>query len=232
MWLTPTAQRGGSIAVARSMMHSGAYVMEDLHHVGGTPAVLKYLLQHGYLHGDCLTVTGRTVAENLRDVPDLTPGQVRVRARGTAGPRAAHRRGDLGERVVGGRTQSVVRPMERPIKASGHIQVLYGNLAPEGAVAKITGKEGLYFRGPARVFDNEQHMVLDPCVRNACAGPVRAGPVRAGPMRAGPMRAGSLRTTPPPAPYGCRARMTRGGCGGRPTHSSLASTAFKRVTWL
>ncbi len=108
---------------------SGKYVMEDLHNVGGTPAVMKYLLEKGLLNGDCLTVTGKTVAENLRDVPGLKPGQ------------------------------EVIMPLERPIKPSGHLQILRGNLAPGGAVAKITGKEGLRFAGPAKVFDGEEDML-------------------------------------------------------------------------
>ena len=108
---------------------SGKYVMEDLHKVGGTPAVMKYLLEQGLLDGDCLTVTGRTLAENLRDLPGLKPGQ------------------------------EVVMPLERPIKPRGHIQILRGNLAPGGAVAKITGKEGERFAGPARVFDAEEDML-------------------------------------------------------------------------
>ncbi len=105
---------------------SGRYVMEDLYRAGGVPAVMKLLLEHDLLHGDCLTVTGKTVAENLREVAPLTPGQ------------------------------DVIRPVDQPIKATGHIQILFGNLAEEGAVAKITGKEGDYFQGPARVFDNEE----------------------------------------------------------------------------
>jgi len=108
---------------------SGRYVMEDLHQVGGTPAVMKLLLEHGFLSGDCLTVTGRTLAENLAELPGLSAGQ------------------------------SIVRPPENPIKPSGHITILYGNLAPEGAVAKITGKEGLRFEGTARVFDSEEAML-------------------------------------------------------------------------
>ncbi|HEY8554217.1 MAG TPA: dihydroxy-acid dehydratase [Burkholderiales bacterium] len=108
---------------------SGRYVMEDLHRVGGIPAVMKYLLEHGLIDGSCMTVTGKTVAENLRDVPDLTPGQ------------------------------DVVMPLEKPLKPTGHIQILRGNLAPGGAVAKITGKEGTRFRGPARVFDSEEAML-------------------------------------------------------------------------
>ncbi|MFP5350764.1 MAG: dihydroxy-acid dehydratase [Gammaproteobacteria bacterium] len=108
---------------------SGKYVMEDLHKVGGTPAVMKYLLQERLLTGDCYTVTGKTLAENLRDVPGLAPGQ------------------------------DVVRTLREPIKASGHIRILRGNLAPGGAVAKITGKEGLVFSGPARVYDAEEEML-------------------------------------------------------------------------
>jgi dihydroxy-acid dehydratase len=103
--------------------------MEDLHQAGGTPAVLKYLLEKGLLHGDCLTVTGKTVAENLRDVPGLSDGQ------------------------------EIIHPLESPIKDSGHIRILRGNLAPQGAVAKITGKEGLVFSGPANVFDAEEEML-------------------------------------------------------------------------
>jgi dihydroxy-acid dehydratase len=108
---------------------SGKYVMEDLHRVGGTPAVLRMLLAKGMLDGGCLTCTGRTLAENLADWPDLAPGQ------------------------------SVIRPWGDPIKPSGHIQILRGTLAPDGAVAKLTGKEGLSFAGPAQVFDQEEAMV-------------------------------------------------------------------------
>jgi dihydroxy-acid dehydratase len=108
---------------------SGRYVMEDLHRVGGTPAVMKLLLEKGALHGDCTTVTGRTLAENLAELPGLAPGQ------------------------------DVIRPWDDPIKATGHIAILRGSLAPEGAVAKITGKEGLAFSGPARVFDCEEDML-------------------------------------------------------------------------
>jgi len=104
---------------------SGKYLMEDVHKVGGTPAVLKFMLKNGMLHGDCLTVTGKTLAENLSGVADLTEGQ------------------------------QVVKPLNAPIKATGHLRILYGNLAEEGAVAKITGKEGLHFTGPAKVFDDE-----------------------------------------------------------------------------
>ncbi|HET9122555.1 MAG TPA: dihydroxy-acid dehydratase [Acidiferrobacteraceae bacterium] len=108
---------------------SGRYVMEDLHRIGGTPALMKYLLEKGLLHGDCLTVTGHTLAENLAAVPALTPGQ------------------------------DVLMPLERPVKETGHIRILRGNLAPGGAVAKVTGKEGLAFRGPARAYDSEEDML-------------------------------------------------------------------------
>ncbi|HCK52699.1 MAG TPA: dihydroxy-acid dehydratase [Planctomycetaceae bacterium] len=108
---------------------SGQFVMADLHGVGGTPAVLKFLLAEGFVEGDCLTVTGRTLAENVADVPELTSGQ------------------------------EVVRATSDPIKSTGHLQILRGNLAPEGAVAKITGKEGLVFSGTARVFDAEEEML-------------------------------------------------------------------------
>ena len=104
---------------------SGPYLMEDVHAIGGTPAVMRRLLEAGLLHGECLTVTGQTLAENLRDVPELTPGQ------------------------------TVIRPLERPISPTGHLKILRGNLAPDGAVAKLTGKEGLRFEGPARVFEGE-----------------------------------------------------------------------------
>lgn len=104
---------------------SGKYAMEDVHRIGGIPAVLKYMLEIGLLHGDCLTVTGKTLAENLKDVPDLEDGQ------------------------------DVIRPFTQPLKKSGHIRMLYGNLAKDGSVAKITGKEGLVFTGRANVFDSE-----------------------------------------------------------------------------
>jgi len=109
---------------------SGKYLMEDLHHIGGVPAVMKYLLQQGFLHGDCLTVTGKTVAENLAGVPDL----------------------DFD-------AQKIIFPVTHPIKATGHLQILYGNLAERGSVAKITGKEGELFVGPARVFDGESELI-------------------------------------------------------------------------
>jgi dihydroxy-acid dehydratase len=104
---------------------SGKFLMEDVHRVGGIPAVMKYMLEEGMLHGDCLTVTGKTIAENLADVAPLKVGQ------------------------------KVIRSVSDPIKPTGHIRILKGNLAEEGSVAKITGKEGLLFRGPARVFDGE-----------------------------------------------------------------------------
>jgi dihydroxy-acid dehydratase len=108
---------------------SGKYVMEDLHNVGGTPAVIKYLLENDLINGDCLTVTGKTLAENVADLPGLKEGQ------------------------------EVFMPLDRPIKETAHIQILKGNLAPEGSVAKITGKEGLSFSGPARVYDCEEDML-------------------------------------------------------------------------
>ena len=108
---------------------SGSYVMEDLHRVGGVPAVLKMLLEEGLLQGDCMTVTGKTLRENVKDVPGLSSGQ------------------------------QIVRVFANPLKQTGHIQILKGNLAPEGAVAKITGKEGLRFSGPARVYDSEENML-------------------------------------------------------------------------
>jgi dihydroxy-acid dehydratase len=108
---------------------SGTFVMEDLHEAGGTPAVLKLLLERGVLHGDCLTVTGRTLAENLEDLPGLSAGQ------------------------------KVIVPWEDPIKETAHIQILSGSLAPEGSVAKITGKEGLEFTGTAIAFDCEEDML-------------------------------------------------------------------------
>lgn len=104
---------------------SGKYLMKDLHAVGGVPAVMKFMLENGMLIGDCMTVTGKTIAENLAEVPALKEGQ------------------------------DVIRPVDNPIKTTGHIRILKGNLAPEGGVAKITGKEGLMFKGPARVFDGE-----------------------------------------------------------------------------
>ncbi|KAL9671467.1 hypothetical protein QQ045_009035 [Rhodiola kirilowii] len=114
---------------------SGKYVMEDVHKVGGTPAVIRYLLELGYLDGDCMTVTGKTLAENAKSFPSLADGQ------------------------------QIIRPVDNPIKKTGHIQTLYGNVAPGGSVAKITGKEGLYFAGPALVFEGEEAM-LDAISKN------------------------------------------------------------------
>ena len=108
---------------------SGKFVQEDLHSVGGTPAVMKYLLAEGMLDGSCMTVTGKTMAENIEPLPGLKEGQ------------------------------KIVQPVTNPIKKTGHIQILFGNLAPEGAVAKITGKEGLVFTGPARCYDSEESML-------------------------------------------------------------------------
>jgi dihydroxy-acid dehydratase len=108
---------------------SGAHVMEDVHKVGGIPAVIKYLIEKGAMNGDCITVTGGTLAENVAELPGLAEGQ------------------------------RVIRPWEDPIKPSGHITILRGSFAPEGAVAKITGKEGLHFSGPAQVFDQEEAML-------------------------------------------------------------------------
>jgi dihydroxy-acid dehydratase len=108
---------------------SGQYVMEDLHNVGGIPAVMRYLIKEGLMNGDCMTVTGKTINENLAQLPDLTDGQ------------------------------DVVHPLSDPIKETGHIRILKGNLAPGGAVAKITGKEGRQFSGPARVYDDEEAML-------------------------------------------------------------------------
>ncbi len=109
---------------------SGKYVMEDLHKVGGIPIVLKYLYSQGLLHGDCLTVTGKTIKENLDEVPNL----------------------DF-------KSQDVIHPIDKPIKATGHLRILKGSLAPEGSVAKITGKEGEEFSGPAKVYDAEEDML-------------------------------------------------------------------------
>jgi dihydroxy-acid dehydratase len=109
---------------------SGKYLMEDLHKIGGVPAVMKYLLKKGLLHGDCLTVTGKTIAENMELIPDL----------------------DFEK-------QNIILPLEQPLKVTGHLQILYGNIAEGGSVAKITGKEGEYFEGPARVFDGEQELI-------------------------------------------------------------------------
>ncbi len=108
---------------------SGKFVQEDLHSIGGTPAVIKYLLEKGMMDGNCLTVTGKTLAENVAPLPGLKAGQ------------------------------KIVMPVEAPIKSTGHIRILKGSLAPEGSVAKITGKEGLVFKGPALCFDSEEDML-------------------------------------------------------------------------
>ena len=108
---------------------SGQHVMEDLHKIGGTPAVMKFLLENDLINGDCLTVTGKTIKENLSDLPGLTDGQ------------------------------KIIFPRDNPIKPSGHIRILKGNLAPGGSVAKITGKEGEIFTGPAKVYDSEEAML-------------------------------------------------------------------------
>jgi dihydroxy-acid dehydratase len=108
---------------------SGRFVQEELHDVGGTPAVLKLLMEHGLIDGSCLTVTGKTMAENLADLPGLKKGQ------------------------------QVVQPFDKPLKATGHIRIMRGNFCPDGAVAKITGKEGLVFKGPANCFDSEEDML-------------------------------------------------------------------------
>ena len=108
---------------------SGQYVMQDLHNIGGTPAVMKFLLEEGLLNGDCMTVTGKTLAENLEGLPGFKAGQ------------------------------DIIKPMSEPIKRTGHIQILKGNLAPGGSVAKVTGKEGEKFVGPAKVFDGEEDMI-------------------------------------------------------------------------
>jgi dihydroxy-acid dehydratase len=108
---------------------SGKYVQEDLHAVGGTPAVMKYLLERGFLHGDAMTVTGKTLAENLGEAAPLKAGQ------------------------------EIIQPLEKPVNPRGHIRILHGNLAPQGAVAKITGKEGEQFSGTAKVYDSEEAML-------------------------------------------------------------------------
>jgi len=141
--LTPDdfQQISNRVPVLADFKPSGRYLMEDLHNHGGIPAVMKYLLSIKLLHGDCLTVTGKTVAENLEDVPDL----------------------DFN-------SQKIIMPVETPLKSTGHLQILYGNLAEKGSVAKISGKEGNQFEGAARVFDNEQ----------AFSEGIQAGKVKAG----------------------------------------------------
>jgi dihydroxy-acid dehydratase len=118
------------IPVLADLKPSGKYLMEDLHRIGGVPAVMKYLLLKGFLHGECMTVTGKALADNLKNVPDL----------------------DFDK-------QQIIFPVENPIKATGHLQILYGNLASGGSVAKISGKEGETFSGPARVFNGEQDLI-------------------------------------------------------------------------
>jgi dihydroxy-acid dehydratase len=128
--------------VLADLKPSGKYLMEDVFAVGGIPAVMRYLLEKKLLHGDCLTVTGKTILENLAEVPGLSAGQ------------------------------DVIVPTETPIKSSGHLRVMYGNLAPEGSVAKITGKEGETFSGPAIVFENEFE-----CIKGIREGKVKQGNV-------------------------------------------------------
>jgi dihydroxy-acid dehydratase len=131
------------VPVLADLKPSGKYLMQDLHQHGGIPAVMKYLLEQGFLHGDCLTVTGKTIAENLADLPGL----------------------DFDN-------QQIIRPVSNPIKATGHLQILYGNLAESGSVAKISGKEGERFEGPARVFDGEFELIA-----GIQSGKVKAGDV-------------------------------------------------------
>ena len=118
------------VPVIADFKPSGKYLMEDLHNIGGVPLVMKYLLNKGFIHGDCLTVTGKTVAENLSTVADIEFEK-----------------------------QSIIKPIEHPIKATGHLQILYGNIAEGGSVAKISGKEGEKFSGPARVFNGERDLI-------------------------------------------------------------------------
>ena len=131
------------VPVLADFKPSGKYLMQDLHQYGGVPAVMKYLLKEGLLHGDCLTVTGKTMAENLATVPDLNFDQ-----------------------------QKIIKPISHPIKPTGHLQILYGNLATGGSVAKISGKEGELFEGPARVFDGEEQLIA-----GIHSGRIKAGDV-------------------------------------------------------
>ena len=131
------------VPVLADFKPSGKYLMQDLHQYGGVPAVMKYLLKEGLLHGDCLTVTGKTMAENLATVPDLDFDQ-----------------------------QKIIKPISHPIKPTGHLQILYGNLATGGSVAKISGKEGELFEGPARVFDGEEELIA-----GIHSGRIKAGDV-------------------------------------------------------
>jgi dihydroxy-acid dehydratase len=143
-WTQDDIQRiSDRVPVLADLKPSGKYLMEDVHKMGGVPAVMKYLLQKGLLHGDCITVTGKTISENLSEVPDL----------------------DFD-------AQKVIFPLENPIKQTGHLQILYGNLAEKGSVAKITGKEGELFVGPASVFDGEQDLI-----QGIQSGRVKAGDV-------------------------------------------------------
>jgi dihydroxy-acid dehydratase len=130
-------------SVIADLKPSGKFMMEDVHSIGGLPSILKYLLKKGFLHGDCLTVTGKTLAENLADATDLNF-----------------------------ENQDIIFPFENPIKKTGHLQMLYGNLAPQGSVAKISGKEGESFTGPARVFDGEFELI-----HGISSGKVKAGDV-------------------------------------------------------
>lgn len=118
------------VPVIADFKPSGKYLMEDLHNIGGIPLVMKYLLSKGMIHGDCMTVTGKTVAENLAEVPDIAF-----------------------------ENQQIIRPIENPFKTTGHLQILYGNIAEGGSVAKISGKEGEKFVGPARVFNGEKELI-------------------------------------------------------------------------
>lgn len=131
------------VPVLADFKPSGKYLMQDLHEHGGLPAVMKYLLKKGFLKGNCMTVTGKTLAENLSTVPDL----------------------DFN-------SQQIIHPLEDPIKATGHLQILYGNLAELGSVAKISGKEGEKFSGPARVFDGEHELI-----KGINSGKIRKGDV-------------------------------------------------------
>ncbi len=143
-WTQDDIQRiSNKVPVLADLKPSGKYLMEDVYKMGGVPVIMKYLLKHGLLHGDCLTVTGKTVAENLATVPDIEF-----------------------------KHQQVIYPLNAPIKATGHLQILYGNLAEKGSVAKITGKEGEFFEGPARVFDGEHELIAG--IQN---GRVKAGDV-------------------------------------------------------
>ncbi|WP_417213360.1 dihydroxy-acid dehydratase [Bizionia sp.] len=130
------------VPVMADLKPSGKYLMEDLHAVGGVPAVMKYLLANNLLHGDCLTVTGKTVAENMAEIPDLTAGQ------------------------------HVFLQLESPLKSTGHLQILFGNLAPKGSVAKISGNEGEYFEGSAKVY-NDEYAAID----GIKSGEVKSGDV-------------------------------------------------------